>query len=73
MAKDQYVTKEEFSELVEKFNALCEELSAAAIKKPIDFSEMSYDYEEEDDDDEDDEYDYDLGSEKSSGKTKDVL
>jgi len=55
MAKQQYVTKEDFSELVEKFNALCEELAAAGIKKPVDFSEMEYDNDDYDQDESEEE------------------
>lgn len=69
MAKP-YVTKEEFSELVDRFNSLVEELQASNLTKPSEFDELSYDYDtEETDSDSESEEESPQESEKFSGSS----
>jgi len=39
---NEYVTKEEFQELVDRFNALIDELSKCNLKKDVELDELIY-------------------------------
>jgi len=68
MAEKKYVTKDEFNELVIKYNDLCEKLSELNLRQTISFDDYLFNSDDEDlDNDIDEDLDNDIDEDNKNG------